>query len=53
MEAERDTIDGWNKMKGIVDSCAAYYSNYSCYLKMEMSMETYLDFKAVRDFSMQ
>ena len=40
-------------MKGIVYSCDAYYSNYSCYLKMEMSLESYLDFEATRDFSMQ
>ena len=48
MEVEKDTIDGWNKMKGIVYSCDAYYSNYSCYSKMEMSLESYLDFEASR-----
>ena len=53
MEVERDTIEGYNKMKGIVYSCVAYYSNYSCYSKMETSLEPYLDFEAVRDFSVQ
>ena len=50
-EVEKDTIDDWNKMKGIVYSCDAYYSNYSCYSKMEMSLEPYLHFKAAKDFS--
>jgi len=29
----KDTIDGWNKMNGIVYSRDAYYSNYSCYFQ--------------------
>ena len=40
-------------MKGIMYSCAAYYSNYSCYSKMEMSLESYLDFEAAKAFSVQ
>ena len=47
------TIDGQNNMKGIVYSCAAYYYNYSCYLKMETSLGSYLDFEAARAFSVQ
>ena len=35
-----------NKMKGIVYSHFAYYSNSPYYLKMEESLETYLDFEA-------
>ena len=37
-----------NKMKGIVYSCYAYYSNYSCYSKMEKSLESYLYLVATR-----
>ena len=33
LKVERGTIEYWNKMKVIVYSCAAYYSNYSCYSK--------------------
>ena len=51
MEVEKDTIDGWNKVKGIVYSCDSYYSNYSFYLKMETSLESYLDFEATKAFS--
>ena len=36
-------------MKGIVYSCAAYYSNYSCYSEMKMSLDSYNDFEAARD----
>ena len=32
-------------MKGIVYSYVAYYSNYSCYSKMETSLESNLDFE--------
>ena len=35
-------------MTGIVYSCAAYYSKYSCYSKMEMNLESYLDFEVAR-----
>ena len=42
-----------NKMKGIVYSHFAYYSNYSYYSKMEMSLETYLGFKATKVSSVQ
>ena len=45
-KVERGSIE--NNMKGIVHSCYAYYSNYSCYSKMETSLETYLDFLAAR-----
>ena len=51
LKVERGSIE--NKMKGIVYSCYAYYSNYSCYSKMEMSLESYLDFEATRAFSIQ
>ena len=37
-----------NKMKGIVYSHFAYYSNYSCYSKMEMSLGSYLGFEAAK-----
>ena len=40
-------------MKGILYSCDVYYSNYSCYSKMEMNLESYLDFEAAKDFSVQ
>ena len=43
-KVERGSIE--NKMKGIVYSCSAYYSNYSCYSKMEMSLDSYLGFEA-------
>ena len=33
LKVERGSIE--NKMKGIVYSCSAYYSNYSCYSKMK------------------
>ena len=45
-KVERGSIE--NKMKGIVYSCYAYYSNYSCYSKMEMSLESYLDFEVAK-----
>ena len=51
LKVERGSIE--NKMNGIVYSCSTYYSNYSCYLKMEPSLEPYLDFKATKDFSVQ
>ena len=47
---EKDAIDGWNKVKGIVYSCD---SNYSYYSKMEMSLESYLGFKVAKAFSRQ
>ena len=53
MKVERGTIEYYNKMKGIVYSYATYYSNSSCYSKMEMGLESYLDFEAARDFSVQ
>ena len=34
-------------------SCAAYYFNYSCYLKMEMSLDSYLGFTAAEAFFVQ
>ena len=34
-------------------SCDAYYSNYSYYSKMEMSLESYLGFEVSKDFSGQ
>ena len=37
-----------NKMKGIVYSHFSYYSNYSCYSKMEMSPGSYLGFEATK-----
>ena len=37
-----------NKMKGIVYSHFSYYSNYSCYSKMEMSQGSYLGFEATK-----
>ena len=40
-------------MKGIVYSYDAYYSNYSYYSKMEMSLDSYLGFKVSKDFSRQ
>ena len=43
LKVERGSIE--NKMKGIVYSYAAYFSNYS---KMETSLESYLDFEAAR-----
>ena len=46
LKVERGPIE--NKMKGIVFSCFAYYSNYSCYSKMEMSLESYQNFEAAR-----
>ena len=46
LNVERGSIE--NKMKGILYSCYAYYSNYSCYSKMEMILESYLDFMAAR-----
>ena len=51
LKVERGSIE--NKMKGIVYSHSTYYSNYSCYSKMEMSLESYLDFKAIRAFFVQ
>ena len=53
MKVDRITIKDYNKMKGIDYSYVAYYSNYSCYSKMEMSMESYLDFEAARASSVQ
>ena len=53
MKVERGTIEDYNKMKGIVYSYVAYYSNYSCYSKLEKSLESYLDLKAARDFLVQ
>ena len=46
LKVERGSIE--KKMKGIVYSRFAYYSNYSCYSKMEMSLESYLDFEVAR-----
>ena len=51
MEVEKDAIDGWNKVKAIVYSCDAYYSNYSCYSNKETSLESYLGFEVAKDFS--
>ena len=42
-----------NKMKGIVYSHFSYYSNYSCYSKMEMSLGLYLGFEAAKVSFMQ
>ena len=46
LKVERGSIE--NKMKGIVYSSFAYYSNYSCYSKMEMSLESFLGFGVAR-----
>ena len=37
LKVKRGSIE--NKMKGIVYSCSTYYSNYSCYSKIEMSLD--------------
>ena len=42
-----------NKLKGIMYSHFAYYSNCSYYSKMEMSLGTYLGFEPAKVFSVQ
>ena len=46
LKVEKGSIE--NKVKGIVYSHFAYYSNYSCYSKMEMSPRSYLGFEATK-----
>ena len=51
LKVERGSIE--NKMKGIVYSCSTYYSNYSCYSKMETILESYFGFEAAKVSSVQ
>ena len=41
------------KLKGIMHSHFAYYSNYSCYSKMETSLGSYLGFEASKVSSVE
>ena len=46
LKVERGSIE--NKTNGIVYSRSTYYSNYSRYSKMEMSLDSYLGFEATK-----
>ena len=51
LEVEKGSTE--NKLKGIVYSHFAYYSNCSYYSKMEMRLWAYLGFKAAKVASVQ